>query len=438
MTRSFRGASAGFAALLLTGLLVSACGDDDDDDGGSGNGGGTQVDPDPLNLEIQSVAMPATGPATVTFRLTNQAGQPIDLMTELTNQNNSTNAAPLFPRSSPRFTLAMLDANGDYKSYYESTRQIPTTWTTPPNFPLPADATPGPATQAGFGTPSASSTTPFPAAQISSGGNGVYTITFNAASTTVTGLDRARTHTVAGYVTRVTQGTGGVSNTDVAFDSFNFVPGGGTAELDETVTDAQCNHCHGVVQAHGTRRGVQLCLTCHSPQTTDPETGRTVDFKVMIHKIHMGSDLPSVQQKRDPTPEDATDPIPLGSPPATPYYIVGNSQSIHDYSYVAFPSHDGVQHCTTCHSGQDRDNWRQKPTAATCTSCHDNVRFEGSGIPGCGSIGGTGQPPGWTTCLHSGGPIALADAAARNSPAQCTNCHGQGATAAVDRYHHGD
>ena len=58
---------------------------------------------------------------------------------------------------------------------------------------------------------------------------------------------------------------------------------------------------------------------CHTPQTTDPDTGNTVDFKVMVHKIHMGSGLPSVKDGK-------------------PYQIIGFNQNVSDWSSVNLPS----------------------------------------------------------------------------------------------------
>ena len=80
-----------------------------------------------------------------------------------------------------------------------------------------------------------------------------------------------------------------------------------------------CNTCHDPLALHGgARRETQLCILCHTEQTSDPDTGNTVDFKVMIHKIHRGADLPSVQS-------------------GTPYQIIGFRNSVHDFSDVVIP-----------------------------------------------------------------------------------------------------
>ena len=56
-----------------------------------------------------------------------------------------------------------------------------------------------------------------------------------------------------------------------------------------------CNTCHYQLAFHGGyANGMNMCVLCHQPQNADPTTGNTLDLKVMAHKIHMGSQLPSV------------------------------------------------------------------------------------------------------------------------------------------------
>ena len=63
-----------------------------------------------------------------------------------------------------------------------------------------------------------------------------------------------------------------------------------------------CNQCHASLRAHGgTRQDVKLCVLCHTSGAEDRNgavaggtPGVSVDFKVMIHKIHNGEHLPSV------------------------------------------------------------------------------------------------------------------------------------------------
>jgi OmcA/MtrC family decaheme c-type cytochrome len=100
---------------------------------------------------------------------------------------------------------------------------------------------------------------------------------------------------------------------------------------------------------------VELCILCHTPQTINPDTQLTQDMKVLIHKIHMGSSLPSVKA-------------------GTPYRIWHRGQWS-DFSTVVFPQ--DVRNCTTCHAAAatQADNWKTKPSAAVCGSCHDDVNF---------------------------------------------------------------
>jgi OmcA/MtrC family decaheme c-type cytochrome len=403
-------AAGAFAAAAVLG--IASCGDDD-------NGGAAppQISADPLSLEIQAATVPefaSTARPTVTFRVLDGSGNPIDLEAEL-----ATTAFPNLrsPGRAPTFTLAMLDDHGDYVSYYSTTRN-PASYTYIPdpdvvgsNPPVSeadvkAANPPAPRTQA---TAQAVATGP----NLARVGDRVYQFTFPPPTST-SGMDRTKTHTVAGWVVRNPNNF----DQDIASGSFNFVPAGGTPQLDQVVVDSTCARCHGVVQAHGTRRGIPFCITCHSPQTGDPETNRTVDFKVMIHKIHYGSGLPSVRQ----------------GGPSAPYFIVGNAQTVHDWSDVAFPWHDhGVQHCTVCHTGgEDSGNWRTKPTLQTCTSCHDNVSFTDTSLPSCSSLPAASN---FQNCLHTPGAINVPNP---NDTVSCVGCHGPDGIAAIDRFHHGD
>ena len=69
----------------------------------------------------------------------------------------------------------------------------------------------------------------------------------------------------------------------------------------EIVETATCDNCHTSLTAHGGARvDVQYCVMCHNPGTTDPYSGNTLDMKVMVHKIHTGNTLPSIQTASGP------------------------------------------------------------------------------------------------------------------------------------------
>lgn len=192
-------------------------------------------------------------------------------------------------------------------------------------------------------------------------GSGQYTYVFGTKAPA--GFDATATNTIGIYGSR-SLATYGIPN-DYASTTYNFVPNGAkVTHVRDLVETSSCNTCHDELSFHGgTRRQVALCIMCHQPQSTDPTTGNTVDFKVMIHKLHLGSQLPSV--------------LAGGS------YKIGNT----DFSQVIYPatstaSDSGANYgfrCTTCHSqttgAVQAANYKTNPTRAACGSCHDNVNF---------------------------------------------------------------
>jgi OmcA/MtrC family decaheme c-type cytochrome len=171
---------------------------------------------------------------------------------------------------------------------------------------------------------------------------------------------------------------------------YDFVPGGGAvASQREIVATATCNTCHGELTVHGTRVDTRLCVTCHNPGSWVAGTPNTsVDFKVMIHRIHYnngGAALPSVI---------------AGTP-----YKIGNA----DFSDVVFPQ--DVRNCTKCHDGAitaQGDNWKTQPSMEACGACHDDVYF------------GTSPDPAkpYQTVAHPGGVVSDNSA--------CALCHAAG------------
>jgi len=199
------------------------------------------------------------------------------------------------------------------------------------------------------------------------------------------GFDQTKTTTIGIYGNRVMPADILGGKTYTANIEYDFRPdGAAVADTWAKINQAtSCNNCHDPLSAHGgSRQDVKLCVLCHQPQTVDPDTGNTVDFKVMIHKIHDGEHLPSVVA-------------------GTPYEIIGNAQSVHDYSDVKYPQAD-TRNCAFCHEGTvaaskpaQASVWYTYPSVAACGSCHDDVNFT-------------------TGVNHAAGPAA---------DGTCTTCH---------------
>ncbi|XOV90433.1 MAG: OmcA/MtrC family decaheme c-type cytochrome [Pseudomonadota bacterium] len=199
-------------------------------------------------------------------------------------------------------------------------------------------------------------------------GDGTYTYTFVTDVTNVTAplavaFEPTLTHRVA------IQFSGG----PVTNPSYDWMPEtGATSGLltKDVVTTESCNTCHNPLALHGGgRQEIELCVTCHNPGTSEPNSQESMDLAVLVHRIHMGRDLPSVQAGGE-------------------FVVYGFRDSRHDYSELGYPQE--VNNCTKCHAGTatgsgalivtptltgDGDNWSEIPTMSACGSCHDNVDF---------------------------------------------------------------
>ncbi len=174
---------------------------------------------------------------------------------------------------------------------------------------------------------------------------GLFAYTFKTALPA--NYDKSATHVVGGELTRE-------NRKYVVNPVREFIPAGGKVKLRRQVVEtASCNNCHDPLKAHGgLRQEAGYCVLCHTSQLADPETGENLDFKVLVHKIHRGKDLPSVKGGK-------------------PFLVAGFRQSVFDFSTVGFPR--DVRSCQTCHTGPQGANWMNFPATAPCTSCHDQV-----------------------------------------------------------------
>jgi OmcA/MtrC family decaheme c-type cytochrome len=225
-------------------------------------------------------------------------------------------------------------------------------------------------------------------------GDGSYTYTFTTDITRIPGLayNPALTHRV-GFEIR---GLAPANNGAYTFQPSTGATGG--IFTDDIVATSTCDSCHTQLAAHGGARvEVKYCVLCHNPGTTDPYSGNSLDMAVMIHKIHAGSDLPSISNYVTGT----SDPTPiLGQG----YWIVGYRKSLSNFNTVVYPQ--DTRNCVACHA-QDLPSAPQAaeyitlPTMQSCGACHDNINFA-------------------TGANHASGIIA--------NNTQCSTCHGPTST----------
>jgi OmcA/MtrC family decaheme c-type cytochrome len=304
-----------------------------------------------LNIRVQNVKIPPNGRPSVEFTLRDDNDSPITL-DEITQIN---------------FILAVLERTSvgapfEYRSYSIQIED-------PDGIPNSGDE----AIQAAHD--------PAGIEGLTQANDGIYTFQF------VTQLpddyNRSATHQLGAEISRYSSAD---DRTYIANLAMPFRPDAfAVVHTREMVSIESCNTCHTQLSVdHGLRREIQLCILCHSTHSTDAETGNSLNFSELIHKLHRGQDLQSL--------------IIDGEP----YQIHGIENKLTDYSTVKYPQ--PIQNCATCHSGAPgASQFERAPTAVGCQSCHDRVWY---GIPET-------KPASFN--LHPGG--------VQPNNSKCAECH---------------
>lgn len=189
----------------------------------------------------------------------------------------------------------------------------------------------------------------------------------------------------------------------------------------------KCKSCHQPhLSLHGNNRTDEprVCVMCHNPDNTDiayrtAGAEAPIDFKYMVHAIHAGG-------RRQ-----------------TPFVVIGFQGSVNDFSGVRFPRE--LSDCLNCHidgkfelplgkqvlgttvatgstlspkvvDAEPANNLRISPTAAVCSSCHDDGETR-------------------THMMRNGGQFNVTQARIAQGTERCVTCHGPGKREDVRRVH---
>ncbi|MFV8819615.1 OmcA/MtrC family decaheme c-type cytochrome [Haliea sp. E17] len=201
----------------------------------------------------------------------------------------------------------------------------------------------------------------------------------------------------------------------------------------QSVTIGQCQVCHETLSLHGNNRtnSIDSCVTCHNPRNTDrevreiaanpPTDGKdeeSLDFKTMIHGIHAAAirenPLQVVGFSGRTTYVYDTDSVHYPG-------NIGNCQACHTSSGFTLPLAEGVLGSsvdTGALHDDPRDDVVVSPTAAVCSSCHDDTVAK-------------------SHMSANGGNFSTSQAALDNADVveQCSVCHGSGRVADVAEVH---
>jgi OmcA/MtrC family decaheme c-type cytochrome len=171
----------------------------------------------------------------------------------------------------------------------------------------------------------------------------------------------------------------------------------------EVVDDTKCESCHGNLSLHGSNRhdATGYCQTCHMPSATDEDERLegipvTIDFRMMVHKIHRGADLENG------------------------YVVYGHNNSVNDFSNVHYVG--DLRNCEACHVNESymlplpdgllpvttpaAQFTPMLPETASCLSCHDGGSAASHALSNTSELGEA-----------------------------CATCHGTGKTYSVEAVH---
>jgi len=202
------------------------------------------------------------------------------------------------------------------------------------------------------------------------------------------------------------------------------------------VDDAQCNSCHRNLELHGgSRTTADYCAFCHNPNNpgderiSRPETGtvmaHSVDFRQMIHRIHMGEKL--------------TQPYLVGAFPAPSK--ANPMGTVIDFGEVRYPGDQRA--CWACHVG---DSFHLPlpqnllPSKEQVLGCSEDPAADGDDYCDARTVvSELALPPATSACTgcHDA-PEVLAHAqtmTAASGVEACATCHGPGSDYDVQVVH---
>jgi OmcA/MtrC family decaheme c-type cytochrome len=275
-------------------------------------------------------------------------------------------------------------------------------------------------------------------------GGGKYRYTY--ATALPDGFDRSATYRAAVYARRPIRNTSGLQ--DVANGILDFVPGGGTPRQRDLVSTQACNTCHTTMRAHGGfRRETRLCATCHTTQLFDPDTNDTgdptqlnpLDFGRMVHRIHRGKDLPTVENANAAGDRTwAYHVIGFGNADIQYGHVITNpnpaaGQPATITAGIAFPR--DLRGCQVCHTpardaagnvlyGGQAEDWKNAVSRRTCQSCHDSSWFKDGSPPTYHVMHQQATNPTVAAGTNPATPAATTPAGLiQTDDSQCRTCH---------------